>query len=251
MKQAAILLLIIAVSAYGVVLAGYFFYQRKLLFYPTHHAHGSALTPWIKDGETIGYVREGRDVKTIWLMLHGNAGQASDRTYALPCFPEDQSVFILEYPGFGFREGSPSKTSINEAAREGYLELRRRFPGSRICVAGESIGSGPSCYLGTLDHAPDKISLVVPFDNLADLAQGHVLYLPVRLLLRERWDNIESLRQYKGPVEIFGAKGDRIIPVERAVTLAQAIPNAVLHLIEGGHNEWSQGGKVSFKSPLP
>lgn len=223
--------------------------ERKLLFYPTHHAHDNGLTPWIKEGRTIGYSRRVESPGNIWLLLHGNGGQASDRIYAMPCFSENDSVYILEYPGYGGREGVPSKASFNTAAEEAYLLLREIYPNLPVCVAAESIGSGPGLSLARLDIKPDKVVLVVPFDRLSFVAEKHFPAILVRLLLRNDWNNVEALSHYNGPVEIYGAKNDTIIPVSHAEALAASHPGAKLVIIPGGHNDWSYGGNVQIRNP--
>ena len=115
-----------------------------------------------------------------------------------------------------------------------------------VCVLGESIGTGPACSLAREKTAPDKIVLVVPFDTLASVASRRFFFLPVRLLLRDCWDNVESLRHYAGPVEIFGAIDDTIIPIEHAKALARQIPSARFTAISGGHNEWSENKHVKI-----
>jgi hypothetical protein len=125
--------------------------------------------------------------------------------------------------------------------------LRSRHPNTPVCVLGESIGSGPACALARETTAPDKIVLVVPFDTLANVAAGYFPFLPVRLLLRDPWDNVESLRRYAGPVEIFGARDDTIIPIGHAKALARQIPGAQFTEIPGGHNDWSQEDQVKIR----
>jgi hypothetical protein len=88
---------------------------------------------------------------------------------------------------------------------------------------------------------------VVPFDTLANVAAEHFPYLPVRLLLRHAWDNAESLRHYAGPIEIFGAKDDAIIPIKFARALAREIPHAQFTEITGGHNDWSESEQVKIE----
>lgn len=136
--------------------------------------------------------------------------------------------------------------SINRAASEAYQWLRARNPNSVIGVLGESIGSGPACALAREKLAPDKIALVVPFDSLANVARRHFPFLPVRLMLRDNWNNVESLVQYGGTIEVFGAMDDAIIPIEHARTLASQIPRARLTVIQGGHNDWSTDGRVKL-----
>ena len=223
--------------------------ERKLLFYPTHHPHDNSLTPWIRNNETIGYARKAESPENVWLMLHGNAGQASDRLYAVPCFSGKDSVFIMEYPGYGSREGTPSKESFNQAAREAYLFLRETYPDIPVCVAGESIGSGPAAFLSTLADPPDKIVLVVPFDRLASVAEEHFPAVLVRLVLKDNWDNMVALKGFKRPIDIFGAEDDEVIPVRHAKTLAASVPGSRLVIIRGGHNDWSDGGRVNIRNP--
>lgn len=223
--------------------------QRKFLFYPTHHNGDNGLTAWQAEGKTIGYSRQVTSPENVWLMLHGNGGQASHRTYAIPCFSERDSVFILEYPGYGARDGKPSRASFDAAATEAHLLLRKTFPNIPICVAGESIGSGPACTLATQSQPPNKIVLVVPFDNLTSVAAEHVSFLPVSWILEAKWDNTHSLSSYKGPVEIFGAEQDTVIPIDHAKKLAAAIPSAQFHSIPGGHNDWSRQSQVKIRNP--
>jgi pimeloyl-ACP methyl ester carboxylesterase len=94
---------------------------------------------------------------------------------------------------------------------------------------------------------PDKIVLVVPFDSLASVASEQYYFLPVRLLLHDAWNNVETLRHYKGPVDVFGATDDRIIPIKHAESLAKQIPGAHFTAIAGGHNDWSNNDQVKIR----
>lgn len=223
--------------------------ERKLLFYPSHDEASGDLTSWKKDGQVIGFARIVPSPRNVWLMMHGNAGQAADREYALPSFADEDSVYILEYPGYGGRKGTPGKDSFNAAAKEAYEFLRASFPNAPVCVAAESIGSGPASYLATLERPPDKIVLVVPFDSLAAVGRDHFPGWMVKMILSHNWDNGAALKDYKGPVEIFAARNDSIIRFEHAETLAKKIPNAKFHLLEGGHNDWSMDERVKIRNP--
>ena len=234
----------IPIAVYVALVTAVYFLQRSMLFFPTHAVPTSKLNPWSDGSRTIGYCREVPNARTVWLMMHGNAGQAADRAYVLDCMSDQDSLYVLEYPGYGRREGTPSMESMNRAASEAYQLLRTQSQHTPVCVLGESIGSGPACALARENAKPDKIVLVVPFDSLANVASRRFFFLPVRLVLRDRWDNVESLRHYPGPVEIFGATGDKIIPVEHAKALAKQIPGAHFTAIAGGHNDWSENSQV-------
>jgi uncharacterized protein len=246
MLKLVLRILAILLLLYAVVVAIVYFRQRAMLYYPTHATPSTALTPWRHGDRTIGYCREVPGARTVWLMMHGNAGQAADRDYVLARMSAQDSLYVLEYPGYGSREGSPSMASMNRAASEAYQLLRSRNTNTPVCVLAESIGSGPACALARENIPPDKIVLVVPFDSLANVASKHFPMLPVRLLLQDTWDNVESLGNYSGPVDIFGAMGDSIIPIAHARALAEKIPNAHFVAITGGHNDWSDNPQVKI-----
>jgi uncharacterized protein len=241
-------MLIITLTTVITALAIVTLLQRKMLFYPSHSLETNGLAPWTADGRIIGYARKVENPKNVWLFIHGNAGQAADRVYALPSFSDSDAVFILEYPGYGKRGGSPGKASFDAAAKEAYLLLRKEHPGTPVCIAGESIGTGPAASLASLERPPDKFVLVAPFDNLVGVARDHFPLIPAGLLLLDRWDNVEALKKYFGKVEIYGAVDDQVIYIRHARNLAKSLSGAVFHEIPGGHNDWSQRGAVKIRN---
>ncbi|MCX6903095.1 MAG: alpha/beta hydrolase [Verrucomicrobia bacterium] len=234
-------------ALYLLLVAVVYFRQRSLLFFPTHVVPATRMTPWSDGSQTIGYCREVPHARTVWLMMHGNGGQAADRDYVLSRMSDQDSLYVLEYPGYGAREGQPSMEAMNRAASEAYQFLRTRNPNTPVCVLAESIGSGPACALALEKVAPDKIVLVVPFDSLVRVAARRFFFLPVRLMLRDAWDNVATLKHYAGPVAIYGATDDAIIPMEHAKALAGQIPRAHFVAITGGHNDWSGNDQVKIQ----
>jgi hypothetical protein len=222
------------------LLAGCEAMQRGALFHPTHHQRQTGLESWEHAGTVIGYARHVSVPKSVWLLLHGNTGQASDRAYALPVFPQDDPVYVLEYPGYGARPGKPSRRTIDAAALEAYGLLRAQFPGTPVCIAAESIGSGPASVLSQATPPPDKLVFFVPFDDLKSVGRHYAPHAPLGLLLAGTWNNVEALSGYAGPMEVFGAAQDTVIPVQHARALAASRPQARFHLLPGGHNEWSR-----------
>ena len=97
-------------------------------------------------------------------------------------------------------------------------------------------------------HPPDKIVLITPFDILARVAAHHMPILPISLILKDNWNNIASLQGYQGPLEIFAAREDTIIPIVHARNLAESKPSAKFHVIDEGHNEWAVKGRVTIRN---
>ena len=171
-------------------------------------------------------------------MMHGNAGQAAHRSYALAHLPESDSFFVLEYPGYGSRPGAPSKDAFNAAAEEAYEALRSQYPAAEIVAMGESIGSGPACHLATLDNPPSRIVLFTPFDTMVKLASHHAGWFPAALIIKDDWDNIEALSGFKGQLDIYGALKDQTIPISHARNLAASVEGATLIELDCDHNAW-------------
>jgi pimeloyl-ACP methyl ester carboxylesterase len=64
------------------------------------------------------------------------------------------------------------------------------------------------------EHGPliDGMILFAPYNNFAAVAQKKMPILPVALLLRDRYDPAEGLKDYRGPVIFIVAGADRTIP---------------------------------------
>src|SRR5437016_2895389 len=89
---------------YLVLVTVVYLRQRSMLFFPTHIAVSTGLAPWSDGKQTIGYCREVPNAHTVWLMTHGNAGQAAERDYVLERMSNQDSLYVLEYPGYGQRD---------------------------------------------------------------------------------------------------------------------------------------------------
>ena len=244
-----ILVVLLLTAVFLLLLFGCQALQRKALFYPTHHANENGLARWMHQGMQIGFAREVSTPENIWLMLHGNGGQAADRVYALAAFSPRDSVFIMEYPGYGQRPGKPSRRSIDEAALVAYQALRARFPDKPVCVVGESIGSGPASTLTSASPPPDKLVFLTPFEDLKSVGRDYARYAPLSLLLAGSWNNVEALSNYHGPMDVFGAERDEVIDVRHARALAASRPQAKFHLIPGGHNQWPEQPGLRIQNP--
>jgi hypothetical protein len=195
--------------------------QRRLLYFPTKipadvvvqaaAEHGFA--PWKNSaGQVIGWKIAAAGTATgSVLIVHGNAGCALSRDYlARPIHDAaNMDVFVLEYPGYGARAGSPSKTSFLTAAEEAFQLLPKNLP---KYVVSESIGAGVACELAK-NHSQEiaGLALFVPYDNLASVAQRHMWFLPAYFLLLDRFDPAACLQSYHGPVKMIIAAADEVI----------------------------------------
>ena len=198
-------------------------FQRRLLYLPPVYtseqveqmAQKAKLERW-KDpsGQAIGMKRLSSKQPAVGrvLIVYGNGGCATacahyaDVIQGIAAF----DVFIVEYPGYADRPGSPSQKSLFRAADEAFQLLATNRP---VYLVGESLGTGVAAYLaGTHPDQVAGVVLFAPYNQLADAAQYHYPILPVHLLLVDRFPSEDYLRNYHGPVGILVAGEDQVVP---------------------------------------
>jgi pimeloyl-ACP methyl ester carboxylesterase len=119
-------------------------------------------------------------------------------------------VCVLEYPGYGFRDGDCTEAAFFSAADEVVQSLDS---GTKLFVVGESLGTGVACYLaGAHSNRIDGLLLVAPYDRLTHVAQDHFPWLPTRWILRDRFDSATHLNGYRGRVAVWLGENDVVVP---------------------------------------
>ena len=111
---------------------------------------------------------------------------------------------------------------------------------SRIVYFGESLGSGVAVRLA-VEHPVAAVVLRSPFTSFVDVGRVHYGWLPVGLLLRDRYASIERIRQIHSPLLVIAGSNDTIIPVAQSRRLFDAAREPKkLVIIEGAdHNDES------------
>lgn len=225
--------------------------QRHLIYFPSKEraqvlqeiASRSGLQAWRDHaGEAIGWkTPESPGGRYRMLVFHGNAGYALNRGYfvaGLQQLGSQWDVYLFEYPGYGSREGAPSEARFKASAKQA-LALLLEDDSRPVFITGESLGSGIASYLASA--FPDQVAgllLITPFTSLLDVAAHHYWFLPVRALLRERYDSQQALSSYLGPVAFLLAGRDELVPLALGQQLYDSYNGPKwLHVEEhAGHN---------------
>lgn len=237
------------VVAYLLLCVAGWAWQRRLIYFPTkldarvaeQMAAKEGFQPWRNSaGEIIGWKLPANGAPTgSVLVLHGNAGCALNRAYIARPIHEvaSRDVYVLEYPGYGARGGSPSMKGLLAAGEEAFAMLPSNMP---IHLVSESLGAGVASHLAKAHGTRvSGLMMFAPYNNLASVGQRQMPFLPVRLLLRDRFDPAEWLTDYRGPVSIMLAGSDEVIPSDlgRKLHDGYAGPKR-LQVIEGArHND--------------
>jgi pimeloyl-ACP methyl ester carboxylesterase len=167
----------------------------------------------------------------------GNAERIEDRRADFAKWFPQASTYLVPYRGYGASEGTPTEADILEDALAIYDQVQARQPGAKIVVIGRSLGSAVASYVAS-KRPVAKLVLITPFDSMANVAQSHYPWLPVRWLLQDRYEQANYLREYKGPLMIVRAGRDDVVPAESTNQLIASLKlkPRVLDLPQADHS---------------
>jgi pimeloyl-ACP methyl ester carboxylesterase len=236
-------IVVIAAVAYLALLAFMYATQRGQIYFRTpesQHPHAESL--WIESqGERIKVWVVGRPGRRALLYFGGNAEDvAGNIDVFAEAFP-DRSLFLVNYRGYGGSSGRPSEAGLRADALAIFDHVRRDH--AKVAVMGRSLGSGVAVHLASA-RPVERLVLVTAYDSLVNLAREYFRWLPVGLLLKDRYESTRRAAAVQAPVLIVVAGEDEIIPRARSEALARAFRPGQVTIadIPGvGHNtlDWS------------
>ena len=224
--------------AYGVLCAWVFFTQRAQIYFPTPATdHPSAQVLWIESqGERLRVWVVERPGSRALLYFGGNAEDvAGNIDLFAEAFP-DRSLYLVNYRGYGGSSGRPSEAGLVADALAVFDQVQTRH--ADVAVMGRSLGSGVTVQLAA-ERPVERLVLVTAFDSLVNVAKEYFRWLPVGLLMRDRYDSARRAAEVKVPVLVVIAGDDEIIPRQRSQALVEAFaPGQVqVVVVPGvGHN---------------
>ena len=173
----------------------------------------------------------------------GNAEEVSWMLEAIgdPVYGRTPGVawLLVDYRGYGASGGSPSERAFYSDAALIYDDATKlpRVDSRRIFVFGRSLGSGVAVHLASERHVAGVI-LVTPFDSLVSVAKSHYPWLPVRWLLKYRFDSLALAPAIRVPLLCLVAEHDRVVDPSHAARLVAAWggPKRELALAGTDHN---------------
>ena len=144
-------------------------------------------------------------------------------------------LLLVEYPGYGRSDGSPSQESIAETFTLAYdrLAARTDVDPARIVLFGRSLGGGAVCDLA-LKRPSAALILMSCFESVSAFA---VRYLAPAFLIRDPFDNLSAVRRYHGPVLVLHGQFDEVIPFGHGQALHAAAQDGKMIVYEAGHND--------------
>ena len=211
------------IIAYIVLIIFIYFYQRNLLYHPSENNYQNDKIQFkydeifIKVDEEIQLKswiikKDFKKLKTL-VIFHGNAGHLSNRIYKLnELYKLDINILLISWRGFSGNKGSPTENNLYSDAKASINWLNEQgVNNGQIILYGESLGSGVAVELGKENNF-NSIILESPFTSIENSAKIYYPYLPVRLLLKDRYDSISKIKTIKSPIMIMHGEKDDVVP---------------------------------------
>ena len=218
------------VLAYFIIILFVYFYQRNLLYHPSENNY-------LNDKITFNYeeifietdkkiklkswfIKKDLDKFKTILIFHGNAGNLFNRVYKLNELNKlDVNILLISWRGFSGNKGKPTEKNLYRDADESVKWLNNQGVISKnIILYGESLGTGVATELGT-SNAFGGIILESPFTSIANAAKIYYPYLPVSIILKDRYDSIGKIKNINTPIFIMHGKMDNIVPQQMGLEL--------------------------------
>lgn len=240
-------LLIAVVLGYGGLLALMYVFQRSLLYFPDPkrtpptlaglpQAHEVLLHA--SDGETlIAWVVAPPSGKPVVVYFHGNAGALDLRAERFRKITADGTGLVaLSYRGYGGSTGVPTEAGLIRDAQAAYGHAAARYPGHRLVLWGESLGTAMAIAVAA-EHEVGGLILDAPFTSIADVGAAAYPFVPVRLLLNDRFHSDRWIGRVHAPLLVLHGERDGIVPISlgaRLFALANE-PKRMVRYALGGH----------------
>jgi len=267
-----ILLLVLCLQPFLVFIA----FQRRLIYHPLRETpelnragavlkapiipvqlpteDGLLLNGWLipaMDSHPRDLAAAVNEDRPVCLWFNGNAGHRAHRLPQIALIHKlDAHVLIVDYRGFAENPGSPSEEGLAKDARAAWTFARETLevPANRIIVCGESLGGGVAVRLAVdlceNGSPPGGLFLQATFSSLVETGSLHYPWLPVKWVLRDRFDSLSRIGQVTCPIVMIHGRQDWIVPFEHGRKLfdaardqsASGVPKALVELPSAGHN---------------
>jgi len=216
-------ILLITAIIYFLVLVYTYIFQRNLLYHPTENNYsGDQLVVKIekvkiKTQDNIELLswyhnKNLNDYKTI-LFLHGNAGSLENRIHKINHFKDmNVNFLIIAWRGFSGNKGKPTEKGLYEDASSAIRWLKSKgIKENNLIIYGESLGTGIATELAQNKNFAGII-LESPFTSMIEAGKDKYPFLPVKLLLKDKYESNKKIKNINSPILIMHGKVDNIVP---------------------------------------
>lgn len=230
-----------ALAVYLLVLAGLYVFQRQMIFLTT--VGGIITTPpdapqpfenfdtVTMDGIDLrGWYKKAAPGFATIVYFHGNADNLGKTLhYHDLLVNKGFGLLLTSYRGYSGHKGRPSEEGLYKDA-QAYIDalIASGVPEKDIVIYGFSLGSGVAAEMALCFPNAKALVLGAPFTTLADAAAYKYPYIPVGLLMQDKFDNLSKIKNVTMPTLVVNGLDDEVFPTVLGKTLADAGPVALV-----------------------
>lgn len=229
------------------IVALVWFGQHKLIYFPSQYpgpvpAGMSEVSFDTDDGLRLsGWLAPPSgpepDRRLAVLVANGNGGDRSHRVpLARALNRHGLTVLLFDYRGYGGNPGSPTESGLHKDIRAAFGYLMKAFESQKIVLFGESLGAALVTDLA-VEHPVRGLVLRSPFTDLASVGAHHYPFLPVRLLLRDRFPLVDRITAVRSPVIVVYGTADSIVPPSQSIAVAAKASTTPIAVEGADHND--------------
>jgi pimeloyl-ACP methyl ester carboxylesterase len=230
-------ILLLAAVLYAAVCLFFYVFQRSFIYRPTPLMPEHAGAMVVERPDAAIRVSAKPRVGTKALLFFG--GNAEDVGITVPklaeLFPE-RAIYGMHYRGYSGSSGRASEAGLRDDARAVFAMVRERHP--NVMLVGRSLGSSIAIGLAA-EHTVSRLVLIAPFESILRIAARTAPFLPMRLLLCDRYESWRYAPRVTCPTLLLAASHDELVPMQDTQRLHDAFRPGVstLRVMEGtDHN---------------
>ena len=248
---------------YAAALALLYFFQERLIFFPSklepNHEFSfdqpfeeirlDANGMWISGLKFLAQSRDGgqiysdangkRNAKNgAVIFFHGNAGNLQGwGKYAQHFTDLGYDFYLFDYRGYGKSGGEISSQEQLYADTDAMMQLvLREYDAGEVTALGYSVGSGLAARTAQ-KYGAKRLILVAPYFSLEELAREKMPFVP-KFLIKYKIPTFEFVDGFGGPVTIFHGEHDELIGVDNSRRLLKFLkPGDKIYELNAGHND--------------
>lgn len=171
------------------------------------------------------------------LFCHGNGGNITWRPDSLKQFNSiGLNTFVFDYRGYGKSGGTLSEEGTYLDAKAAFDWLKNKTPNVPVILFGRSMGAAIATDL-SLKVKAEALIFESGFCSIPEIGKRYFPFLPIRLLGRIRYDNLDKIKRIKIPLLVLHSPDDDVIPYEHGKAVFNAAPQPKQFFdLSGTHN---------------
>ena len=228
-------------------------FQRTLIYFPSQDVGDLRAT--VSDAEDVTFTTaDGLELGALLvpafgdangatvLVFNGNAGNRGDRVpLATALAARGYRVLLFDYRGYGGNPGTPTEEGLTAdgLAAISHLESRPDVDTNRIVYFGESLGAGVA--IAVAEHRPPAaLVLRSPFSSLSEVGSFHYPFLPISILLWDRYQNVQRIGGIERPLLVVAGSADATVSFAQSQEVygAASEPKQFLVIDGADHNDF-------------